>query len=94
MARDWMTEAACLDGDPGVFFPLGEEGSPGWERDVAAAKRVCAGCPVRAECLVYGVGQDVRQVLVRVAPEGVFGGLTPGERAPLVRARMGESEAA
>lgn len=90
----WMEDAACLDVDPEVFFPVGEEGSAIYERDVAVAKGVCAGCEVREQCLAYGVRQDVRQVLIRVEPEGVFGGLTARERSPLVRARVGGERAA
>jgi hypothetical protein len=35
---------ACRDADPGLFFP-----GPGESADAAVA--ICAGCPVRAECL-------------------------------------------
>lgn len=90
----WMERAVCTDTDPELFFPVGKVGSELYDAEVSRARAVCAGCPVRDRCLEYGVGQDVRQVLVRVAPEGVYGGLTPDERAPLVRARMGEKQAA
>jgi WhiB family redox-sensing transcriptional regulator len=90
----WMEDAACLDVDPEVFFPVGEEGSAVYERDLARARAVCAGCEVREQCLAYGVRQDVRQVLIRVEPEGVFGGLTARERSPLVKAQMRGVDAA
>ncbi|WP_446677701.1 WhiB family transcriptional regulator, partial [Streptomyces galbus] len=47
----WLTEAACVGEDPELFFPVGSTG-PALE-DVAAAKRVCARCPVIADCLAY-----------------------------------------
>ena len=45
---------------------------------MAEAKAVCAGCPVRAECL--------DEALARI-PDGIAGGLTPAERRRLVRGR-------
>jgi WhiB family transcriptional regulator, redox-sensing transcriptional regulator len=69
----WQQAAACKDTpDPDVFFPgKGEDGE--------AAKRVCAGCPVIGECLEFALA-------TMRAPErdhGVYGGLTPAERARL-----------
>ena len=65
---DWRTQAACLD-DPDRQFPgnVAEE--------IAAAKRVCAGCPVRDKCL--------GEALERRERDGVWGGLTYGERKNL-----------
>lgn len=42
-------------------------------------KRVCDGCPVRVECLDYALTANER--------EGVWGGLTPRERAKVRRER-------
>ena len=53
-----------------VFFPTAESG-PDYVVQVATAKAVCAGCPVRAECL--------NEALARI-PDGIAGGLTPEER--------------
>ncbi len=39
--QSWRSKSACMDADPEMFF--GEE-------QVAKAKQVCAGCPVRNEC--------------------------------------------
>ncbi|MFF9898470.1 WhiB family transcriptional regulator [Streptomyces longispororuber] len=66
----WIEEALCAQTDPEAFHPRVGESS-------AAAKRVCAVCPVRAACLAYALGQ----------PElaGVWGGLTPLERGQLRR---------
>ncbi len=68
-ARDWRSRAGCADADAELFFPVGESGRV-LERQVAAAKAVCAGCVVRSECLADAVG----------LPYGIAGGLTAAER--------------
>ena len=73
----WRDRAACRDVDPEVFFPVAEAGAV-FEQQVAAAKAVCAGCPVRAECL--------DKALARI-PDGIAGGLTSAERRRVVRQR-------
>ena len=94
--REWRTRAACRSVDPELFFPTAETG-PVHDAQVAGAKAVCAGCPVRAECL--------DEALVRI-PEGIAGGTDPRgrrrlrrprrSRHPLARAeaRCGQREAA
>jgi WhiB family redox-sensing transcriptional regulator len=63
--QSWRLRAACRDEDPGLFFPeLGESAE--------AAKQVCAGCPVKAQCLAFAVASGERF--------GVFGGLSERER--------------
>jgi WhiB family redox-sensing transcriptional regulator len=61
----WMLEARCLDADPEAFFP--EKGGSTRE-----AKRICAACPVRDECLDYALANDERF--------GIWGGLSERER--------------
>lgn len=73
--RDWRARAACRDMDGELFFPTAEAGQER-ERAEAAAKRVCAGCPVRAQCLAWAL---------EVLPFGVAGGLGEAERAALRR---------
>jgi hypothetical protein len=92
--REWRTRAACLSADSELFFPTAEAG-PLHEAQVAAAKAVCARCPVRVECL--------DEALVRI-PDGIAGGLTPEERRKLrrplttttahIQRRCGERESA
>ena len=67
---EWRSRAACLDIDPELFFPAAENG-PVYDAQVAAAKDVCARCPVTAECLA--------EALERM-PYGIAGGLTAEER--------------
>ncbi len=67
----WRDEALCAQTDPETFFP--EVGvSP------RAARRVCAACPVRADCLTDALHR-------RDMTHGVLGGLTPNERRNLLR---------
>ena len=75
-SRGWRDRAACLGiADPDLFFPTAESG-PVRDAQVTAAKAVCAGCPVRRECLA--------EALARI-PYGIAGGLTEHERGRLRR---------
>lgn len=71
-AGDWTDAAACLGLDPDLFFP--ERGE-----DVAPAKAVCAGCPVREDCLDYALDNGERH--------GIWGGLSERERRRIRRDR-------
>lgn len=66
----WQDEALCRETDPEVFYP--EKGG-----STTAAKRVCMGCPVRAECLT--------EALERQERFGIWGGLSERERRKLAR---------
>lgn len=69
---EWQYEGACRETGPDTFFhPEGERGSRRRARD-AAAKLVCAGCPVLAQCREHALA--VRE------PYGVWGGMTEDER--------------
>jgi WhiB family transcriptional regulator, redox-sensing transcriptional regulator len=72
---DWRHRAACRNEDPELFFPVGTAGPA--MRQLAAAKAVCQGCPVAAECLHWALatGQDA----------GVWGGMSEDERRALNR---------
>ncbi len=74
----WRARAACRNTtDPDTFFPVAEDG-PAFERAVAAAKRVCAGCPVRGECAAWAI---------EALPHGVAGGMSAEERHQARQAR-------
>ncbi|MBC3190927.1 WhiB family transcriptional regulator [Pseudonocardia sp. C8] len=73
--RDWRSRAACAGTNPETFFPTAPSGAA-LARVEAAAKRVCAGCPVQAECRVWAL---------EALPFGVAGGLSESERAALRR---------
>jgi WhiB family transcriptional regulator, redox-sensing transcriptional regulator len=66
----WQERALCAQTDPEAFFP--EKGGSTRE-----AKRICAGCEVRAECLEYALEHDERF--------GIWGGLSERERRRLKR---------
>jgi hypothetical protein len=68
--EDFRHRAACRGVDPELFFPTAESG-PIYDAQVSAAKAVCAGCPVRAQCLAWAL---------TALPYGVAGGLTEHER--------------
>lgn len=65
----WQDRAACATTDPEIFFP--EKGGSTRE-----AKRICAGCEVKAECLAYALEQGERF--------GIWGQLSERERRRLV----------
>lgn len=67
---EWTESALCAQVDTEIFFP--EMGG-----SLRAAKRVCAMCPVAAECLEYA--------LVNHEEFGVWGGRSARERRPLHR---------
>lgn len=73
---DWRVRGNCRRlRDPDVMTP-----HPTDEKGIAAAKRVCVGCPVVAECLNDAIRWGDRH--------GVRGALTPAERgAPAVLSR-------
>lgn len=64
----WMADGACLGLDPNVFF----------SDDLGPARRICAGCPVRVECLEYGLDNY---------EAGMWGGTTEKERRNMRRER-------
>ena len=73
--QPWRIDAACADKDPDMFFP-------GRGEATAPAKKVCAGCPVQAECLEHalthrdafgiwaGTSERERRVMRRVYRKG------------------------
>ena len=61
----WQDQALCAQTDPEAFFP--EKGGSSRE-----AKRVCASCDVRSDCLEYALANDERF--------GIWGGMSERER--------------
>ncbi|MFI1164361.1 WhiB family transcriptional regulator [Streptomyces sp. NPDC020801] len=72
---EWLRSAACVGEDPELFFPVGTRGPA--LRDVAAAERVCARCPVVTPCLSYALSSG--------QTSGVWGGTCEEERLELLR---------
>jgi WhiB family redox-sensing transcriptional regulator len=66
----WREDARCAQVDPELFFP--EKGQP-----TSDAKKICATCAVREQCLQWAMAANQRH--------GVWGGLTARERSSLAR---------
>lgn len=76
---DWRHHAACRGEDPELFCPPVNTRTVAAQTQIAVAKTVCGGCPVRHDCLEWVLG----------TPDGhtIAGGLTPEERRELRRER-------
>lgn len=66
--RPWLDQAACRGLDPALFHP--QRGEP-----TEPAKRVCASCPVRQECLDWALEANEKH--------GVWGGMSERQRRQL-----------
>lgn len=69
--EDWAAAATCKQSRPDELFVRGAEQHK--------AKVVCAGCPVRAECLAEALDNRIEW--------GVWGGMTERERRAVLRKR-------
>jgi WhiB family transcriptional regulator, redox-sensing transcriptional regulator len=76
-AMAWRAAGACRTVDPDLFFPA--TATTGSARQVSRALRICAGCPVRQECLEFAI--QTRE------SHGIWGGTTPEERSRARRNR-------
>lgn len=75
----WMAEGLCATLPPRTFFPSDGAG-------VEVARKICAGCPVREECLEHA--------LVNRIDHGVWGGCSERERRRILkRRRVGRAAA-
>jgi WhiB family redox-sensing transcriptional regulator len=75
--NDWRNRAACRDADPELFFPIAGENTATGAAQYREARAVCVSCPVRAACLDYSIDAGL--------DDGMYGGMTPGERRELVK---------
>jgi len=75
---DWSAHAACRESEGSLFFSadLNERKDDRLVRE-QLAKRICASCDVREECL--------RSALERHETYGIWGGLNEFERRALAR---------
>jgi WhiB family transcriptional regulator, redox-sensing transcriptional regulator len=69
--EDWSSKALCNETRPDVLFVRGAAQN--------RAKQMCAGCPVKAECLAEALDNRIEW--------GVWGGMTERERRALLRRR-------
>lgn len=70
--QEWMDAARCRAYVPAVFFPSDGVG-------VDVARRICAQCPVREQCLEYALTYHI--------DHGVWGGASERERRRILRSR-------
>lgn len=77
--EDFRHRASCRSVDPEIFFPTAVAG-PEFEAQVSLAKTVCAGCPVREQCLTWALTRQ---------SDGIAGGMTEHERRHELARRRG-----
>ena len=68
---DWASMAQCKQSKPDELFVRGAAQN--------RAKQLCAGCPVKTECLAEALDNQIEW--------GVWGGMTERERRALLRRR-------
>ncbi|MFI5425827.1 WhiB family transcriptional regulator [Aeromicrobium sp. UC242_57] len=76
---EWQYRGACREVDPETFFSPDAERGPRRRSREAAAKALCAVCPVVQQCLEHALA--VRE------PYGVWGGLNINERESILQAK-------
>jgi WhiB family redox-sensing transcriptional regulator len=72
MDMQWMLFGKCRDKHPSTFFPSDGVG-------VEVARRICADCPVKGECLEYALANRI--------DHGVWGGCSERERRRILKRR-------
>jgi WhiB family redox-sensing transcriptional regulator len=72
MDIEWMARGNCAHESPALFFPSDGVG-------VEVARRMCATCPVKDECLEHA--------LVNRIDHGVWGGASERERRRILKRR-------
>ena len=80
MVGDWADEAACAGQNAEWWFPAEVGRRRTRYGDDSVAKRICNTCPVLEQCLTHALTHD--------ETDGVWGGLSPEERAELRKARL------
>ena len=74
MKAPWRRQAACRTEDPDLFFP--DKTDTDARRE---AKAICAGCPVRVQCLQFALRHRGTQ--------GIWGGTTHKQRRSILKKR-------
>ena len=69
---NWMTRGKCRDLPPETFYPDSSVG-------VARARRICARCPVKDQCLEHALRYHIA--------DGIWGGSSERQRLGLQRER-------
>ncbi len=79
--QEWMSWARCQGMDPDIFFPEVHD-----DVSTRLARATCSACPVKPQCLGYGVSLGAKY--------GVWGGHSPRELRPLRRRYLAEQRKA
>jgi WhiB family redox-sensing transcriptional regulator len=72
MELEWMARGRCSNVPPATFFPSDGAG-------VEVARRICADCPVREQCLEHALRHRI--------DHGVWGGCSERERRRILKRR-------
>lgn len=80
----WRPAARCRDKDPEIFFTDSDESRK-------YAKAICAGCPVRVDCLGYALQKETALGTSLGHRHGVWGGLSAYERWELACPEQAEA---
>jgi WhiB family redox-sensing transcriptional regulator len=84
LTTEWQQQGSCRAADSEIFFPPAVfEHKPEREAREAKAKAICAGCPVRVQCLTWALA--VRE------PHGVWGGASEGDRKRMLLGKRAAS---
>ena len=81
---DWTLDALCAQVDGDLWYVDLEGAGTGMERRTAI--RICGDCPVQAQCLNAAMRRE--QGMGRKSRFGIWGGLTPTQRATLDHTRQ------
>lgn len=74
----WMADAACRGSDPDAWFPDDSD-----HASIAAAKQICASCPVQLQCGRHALNHPEPSNLY-----GIWGGLTETDRRRIRKRRQ------
>jgi WhiB family redox-sensing transcriptional regulator len=72
MDTEWMAKGLCTNVPPSRFFPSDGAG-------VEVARRICADCPVKDDCLEHALAHRI--------DHGVWGGCSERERRRILKHR-------
>ena len=75
MEHEWMGRGLCTNVPPSTFFPSDGAG-------VDVARKICAACPVKSECLEHALTHRI--------DHGVWGGCSERERRRILKRRRAE----
>lgn len=89
MTATWQDDGLCREIGDALFFPDDEGARAHRYTD---ARAVCAACPVRSICLEDAMAREGN--VTREYRAGLWGGLSPEQRANLAKARQASQEAA